>query len=206
MKVIGLTGPSGSGKGLFSRFLLESGIVSLDADTVYHYITDHGGPCLSELVFAFGKDIVGENGGLCRKKLAGIVFFPDEERSSRIRLLNEITHKYVIRECEEWLSVQERSGAEYAVIDAPLLFESGLDRRCDVTVAVLASKEVRIERICRRDGLLSSEAERRIDAQPDDGYYKQHADFILLNNGSESDFRLAVLDLCHKIQSMTKEN
>ncbi len=206
MRVIGLTGASGSGKGLFSMILAEKGVVSLDTDLVYHYITDHPGPCLSELVLAFGSGIVGENGGLSRKNLAEIVFVPDERREERLHLLNSITHKYVIRECEEWLSVQEKSGAAFAVIDAPLLFESGLDVRADVTVAVIAPRDVRIERICKRDTLSVLEAVRRINAQKDDAYYRERADFILVNDGSESDFREKVMDFCREIQMFVKEN
>jgi dephospho-CoA kinase len=202
VRVIGLTGPSGSGKGLFSSILAEKGIVSLDTDAVYHYITDHPGPCLSELVSAFGPTVVGENGGLSRKRLSEIVFAPDEHRSERLRLLNTITHKYVIRECEEWLSVQEKSGAAFAIIDAPLLFEAGLGERADVTVAVLAPRDVRIERISGRDGLSREEAERRTAAQKDDSYYRERADFILVNDGKASDFRLKVADFCRKIHIM----
>jgi pantetheine-phosphate adenylyltransferase len=71
------------------------------------------------------------------------------------------------------------------VIDAPLLFEAGLDAKCDVTVAVIARREIRIERLISRDGLTREQAEIRINAQKPDEFYIKSADLVVHDNGGD---------------------
>lgn len=189
MRVIGITGGSGSGKSLLSRIFAEKGIVSLDTDAVYHYITDHAGACVEELTAAFGDKILNTDRSLNRRVLADIVFHNDAGRDGRVRLLGEITHKYVRRECTAWLRNQEKSHAAFAVLDVPLLFESGFDALCDITIAVLASRETRLARIVSRDGIPRERAEARISAQPDEAFYRARADYVLRNDGDMAAFR-----------------
>ena len=188
MTVIGLTGGSGSGKGLFSEFFRQQGIPTLDTDAVYHRLVSADSPCLRELVAAFGPGILQKSGGLFRPALAEIVFRPDEEREARMQLLSDITHKYVKQACLRWLSSEAEKNSEFAVLDVPLLFESGFDQICDVTVAVLADRATRLRRITARDALTTETALRRIDAQPADEYYISRADFCIENDASVSDF------------------
>ena len=85
-----------------------------------------------------------------------------------------------------------------AAIDAIGLFESGLDRPCGVTVGILAPKADRLRRIMARDGISESYAQMRLDAQPEDGYFREKCDFILENTGTESEFRRKSLDFFQK--------
>ncbi len=191
MKIIGLTGGSGCGKGVFAAILARRGIPSLDTDKVYHSLTDHDTPCVRELRQAFGDEIIAADGALSRKRLAEIVFFRDEKRAERQALLNRITHKYVKAECLQWLEKELLAGRRAVVLDVPLLFEAGLDEICDMTVAILAMRETRILRIMKRDGLSREAAEARIDAQPEDGYYITRADHCYYNDGTRSDLEAA---------------
>ena len=80
----------------------------------------------------------------------------------------------------------EKSGAECVIFDAPLLFEAGMERDCDLVIAVVANRETRIERIMARDGIAREVAERRIDAQHTDEWLREHADIIIVNDSTQS--------------------
>jgi dephospho-CoA kinase len=81
------------------------------------------------------------------------------------------------------------------VLDVPLLFESGMDKLCDITVAFIASKEIRLARIINRDGITKKAAEARIAAQPSNEYYKERADYVIENNGEEKELEKPLSDL-----------
>ena len=195
MLVLGLTGPSGSGKGLVSRFFAAENVPCLDTDAVYHELIAHPSACTEELKRYFGETIVTETGGIDRKKLADIVFASTEGRSERLSLLNRVTHRYVLDTCRHWLREKEREGKRAAVIDAPLLFESDFHRECDYVVAVLAPRETRLARILLRDGITPEAAERRIAAQPTDDFYVGKADFVIKNDGDIPAVEQAVLHI-----------
>jgi dephospho-CoA kinase len=189
MKVIGLTGPTGSGKGVFGSYLSEKGIPVADTDAIYHGIIGKDGPCMEALRARFGDEIAKADGSLDRPRLAAIVFCGGEEQAVRCRALNEITHGYVLREVRLWLAEQREKGMPAACVDAPLLVESGFHRECDVTVSVLASKAVRLSRIMARDSISEAAAISRISSQKSDDFYRQNSDFVIENEGTEEEFR-----------------
>ena len=178
--ILGLTGPSGAGKGVVAERLRDAhGFAWIDTDAVYHQITSSASPCLDELVAAFGHGVI-KNGALDRPALATIVFAPDAK--DKLELLNRITHKHVLARAAQLTDAAKHSGARGVVLDAPLLFESGADAACTHTAAVLAEYGVRKARIMKRDGLSQEAAQRRLDAQKPDAYYET-ADFIIRNEG-----------------------
>ena len=181
MLIIGITGPSGSGKGAVSGYLYSKGFKVIDADAVYHDIITPPSPCIDELVSVFGKSILLDNGYVDRKALAKLVF--GDENKEKLSLLNKITHKYVIDRINEILSDYKSSGATACVIDAPLLIEAGIHKDCDLTISVLSQKNTRIERIMQRDGIDRQAAERRINSQRPDEFYKDNTDETLYNDG-----------------------
>ena len=198
MKIVGLCGGSGSGKGVVADLLSEYGFAHIDTDKIYHELTDKSSPCLNELALAFGDRIVNKNGGLDRRVLAEIVFnSPDNERSREI--LNEIAHRYVLCEVRRLLPMLEEQGYVAALVDAPLLFESGFDRECDNIVAVLAPRRIRIQRICARDGIDSLAAQRRIDSQLSDEYLLSHSDYCITNDSDLDELRSSCESLVEKI-------
>lgn len=181
MLTIGLTGQSGAGKGEFSRvFCRYDGVVCIDTDKTAREVVEKGKPCLKELCEYFGYGILDSDGELDRKKLASIAF-ADEKNHKK---LNEITHRYIMQEIRNWLECVEKDGAKIAIIDAPLLFESGADKLCDMTVGIVAPYRTRLKRILKRDGIDKKSAKTRLDAQPDDRFFKERCTHILANNGS----------------------
>lgn len=186
MIVIGLCGGSGSGKGTVCSFWKELGIPSIDTDKVYHDMTAGPGKCLSELSNAFGNEIIGTDGALNRKALADIVFSSVDSIKNRI-LLQEITHRHILNATREQLQIYSRTGVPAAIVDAPLLFESGFNKECDVIVAVVADRSLRISRIMERDSLSLHEADRRINSQMSDEELIARSDYVINNNGEPKD-------------------
>ncbi len=174
MLVVGVTGGSGSGKTSISEALGSIAGNSIDADAVYHELIEKSIVMRKE-IFARFPQTQREDNTLDRKKLAQIVFSDAQALAD----LNEITHKYVVREIEKCIGESYRSNKEMAIVDAAALFESGADKLCDVTVGVIASRELRIKRIMERDGLDIERASARIDAQQDDRFYYDRCDYIV---------------------------
>ena len=189
MIVLGLTGPSGAGKGVVGDAFRAEGIPVLDTDAVYHEWICRPSPCTRDLAEAFGEEILAENGSVNRRRLAAIVFCGTAEEEQRKKKLNAITHRYVLESCELWLRECEAHGARAAVIDAPLLIEAGLHTRCDRVLVVLAASETRLARIMVRDGISYEAAKARISAQPEDAFYREYAHFVFENDGAESEAR-----------------
>lgn len=174
--VFGLTGQTGAGKSTVCDFLREKGFPVIDCDRLARDVTFPGGECLAALSDAFGREILTPEGALNRRALGGIVF---SDRAQLLRL-NGLIFPFIIREIENRL--QGLEGA--VVLDAPTLFESGTDKLCSRILAVTAKEEVRLGRIMARDGLSEEEAMARIRSQHDEAFFREHADFLIENNGS----------------------
>ncbi len=177
---IGLTGPTGSGKGLLSGWLSGRGAAVIDCDRVAREVTAPGHPCLAALAEAFSPTVLRPDGSLDRAALAACAF-ADAQSCAR---LNRITHPFILELCRERADAAQAAGRTLIVWDAPTLFESGLDRDCTDTVAVLAPPETRLARIRARDGLDEAAALLRMRAQHDDAFYREHADAVLDNDGT----------------------
>ena len=180
MLVIGLTGPTGSGKGTVAELFAGFGLPVIDADTVYHALLEPPSACLDELVAHFGERILTPLGTLDRRALGAIVFSSEEELSH----LNAITHKHVMRKIRTLLEELRSRDTLAAVLDAPQLFEAGADSDCNVIVSVLATPALRLERIMRRDGISEDAAHARMQAQRSDAFFRAHSDYVIENNES----------------------
>lgn len=176
--IIGITGGSGSGKTTLLKLIEAQGGLVLDCDAIYHDLlrTD------KELLCAIGSRFPGciENGILDRKKLGAIVFADP----AALEDLNTITHTAI----EKKVLAQLARSPALAAIDAIRLFEDGLDRLCDVTVAVTAPEENRIARLMNRDHITAAYAQKRIAAQKPDSWFRDQCDYCLENNGSPEQF------------------
>ncbi|MBE6762879.1 MAG: dephospho-CoA kinase [Ruminococcaceae bacterium] len=179
MNILGLTGPTGAGKGAVGALLAQKGALIIDTDRLAREVVEKGTPCLAAITAHFGQDVLREDGTLNRGALAAKVFADPAEKA----VLEAITHPAIIARTHELLAA---SDASLAVIDAPALFESGMDAICDTTLAVLAPAAVRFARILARDGISEEAAHLRMNAQPDDDFYRTRADHILINDGDEA--------------------
>lgn len=176
--IVGLTGGTGTGKTSVARVFYENGFEVIDYDKITREIYIKGSSCLNELAENFGKEILTPDGELNRKKLGSIVFASKE----KLEILNNIVYKYILAHTKEKI---EEAADKKLLLDAPTLFEAGLDGECDYIVGVIADKEKRLERICQRDGLNKEDAQNRINSQKKDEFYIENCDFLIKNNGSE---------------------
>lgn len=188
MIVLGLTGPTGAGKGEVTKRLAENGVLIIDTDRIAREVVEKGQPCLAALVETFGENILHADGTLDRAALAARAFATPEGGAA----LNAVTHPFIIARS---LDILKQSDNPRAVIDAPLLFESGMDAYCHVTAAVLADSGVRLSRIMARDGITEKQARLRMNAQPDDAFYRERAAYILENNTDTAALDTAVAAL-----------
>ena len=198
MKVIGLTGGSGSGKGVAGKLFGSLGCYVIDADALYHKMISADSPCSRALIAHFGLEISNEYGGIDRSCLRDIVF----SDSSALAALNSIAHSYVRAECEAIFEEQKKRGTEYVVIDAPQLFEAGMEELCDAVVAVTAKLETRIERIVFRDKITREKAEARIASQHDDAFFEENCDHVIKNDSDAAHLLLAVKHVFDIIKDM----
>ncbi|MBQ9121224.1 MAG: dephospho-CoA kinase [Clostridia bacterium] len=183
MKVLGLCGGSGAGKGFVCEVFSTYGIPAIDTDAVYHKMTEAPSPCTRELESVFGSAVIRENGSLDRRALAAIVFAPDG--GEKLKKLNEITHKYIKTETVQAIERYQRENKRAVIVDAPALFESGFDRLCDCVIGVFAPRETRIRRIMERDGITAEHAEARIAKQIPDGLLEPRCDYCIYNGGED---------------------
>ena len=193
MTLIGVTGGSGGGKTTVLRLLEKRGALVIDCDALYHELLKTDAALLAELDAAFPGTV--RDGALDRKALAAIVFRDPEE----LARLNALTHRFVMDAVRRRLRAHAMAGGRLAGVDAVELISSGLGDLCDLTLAVTAPRETRLARIMARDGLSRAEAELRIDAQHDDGYFSDRCTAVLVNDGSEA-------ALSQKLQKIMEEH
>lgn len=183
--VLGVTGGSGCGKSTVTKQFTELGAKKIDADMVARDVVCPGKPALAEIAAAFGEQYITETGELKRKKLGELVFSDSE----KLAQLNQITHRYITEEVKHRL---EAMRGELVVLDAALLYESGLSRLCSRTLCVWAEESVRVRRITKRDDLTEQRALERIRSQKTEQFYREHADDFMENNGSEEELAAEV--------------
>ena len=187
--IIGITGGTGSGKTTLLKTAEALGFQVLDCDQIYHELLETDKNLLEAIETRFPGSV--EDGKLQRKKLGAVVFADPDA----LKALNAITHTAVRQAVEARLQGN-------TAIDAIALFESGMDKLCDVTVAVTAPEDQRIKRLMAREGITEEYAKSRISAQPADGYYRQRADQVLENDGDMRQFQGKCLAFFHRLGIM----
>ncbi len=182
MTVIGITGGTGCGKTTALKEIEALGGLVIDCDAVYHRLTETSEDLKEKLTARFGD--VYENGVLNTKKIGEVVFYDPEA----LLELNTITHAAVLEEVDRMLGDWAMAGGTLAAVDAIAYIESGMNEKYGPLVGVLAPKEDRIARIMARDGISEDYARHRVESQKSDDFYREHCDYILVNDGTQEDF------------------
>ena len=177
MKILGLTGGSGTGKSAACTAFARLGCGVIDADATYRTLCDTCEPMLKEIQNGFG-DVFSTDGKLDRKKLGAIVFAD----AQKLQQLNAITHPYIRQAARDAFAAYSKRGCLLCIYDAPVLFEGQMETLCDKTCAVLAARNTRIARIVARDAITEEYAALRIDAQKDDAFYRERCDYVVQND------------------------
>jgi dephospho-CoA kinase len=210
MKLVGLTGGIGSGKSTVTDYLISRGFHVLDADKIAREIVLPGSDMLIEIADVFGKDIILEDGSLDRKKLGEIVFSDPGKKKTLDGLMHtkilELIHERVLQFREEaelalgsGIDPGHISRNNVIFIDAPLLFETGLDKSVGEIWVIDVDEETRIKRIMDRDGLKKEDIQKRISAQMTRDEKNQRADVILDNTGDPETLYQQIEQLLQKI-------
>ena len=191
IKIIGLTGISGAGKSTARGVFAERGFFLIDCDCLAKSAADNR-DFLGELQRRFPGNVLNEDGTLNRAATAKAIF----NDVGRRRLYNQIIFPYIVYSV---IRLVKRADADI-MLDAPTLFESGLDMICEKTVGVIADRELCADRITRRDGITRELALERLSAQRDGEFFRVRCDYIIENNGGLSELEQNARIICEQLK------
>lgn len=192
MYIIGVTGGIGSGKSTATEYLKEKGFGYIDADQIARNLTGEGQPLLEVISREFGcvekTGTVGNGLVLDRKALADVVFKNKEERIK----FDSIIHKEIINVIDAEIQDYRDEAAigtfeGHVILDAPLLFEAGINGKCDIVILITCNMDERIRRVSERDGMDPEKIQDRIRNQMDDQQKIKLSDYVVDNSGSRED-------------------
>ena len=190
MKVIGLTGGFKTGKSTVTRMLLELGAeVIIDADKLARKALKPDSTTYKKIIKEFGEKFLDDEGRINRRKLAKLVFSNEE----KLNLLNSIIHPYVIDKVKEKIyRTKQSSPNAIIIVDAPLLYEAGMQNMMDKIIVVSATKNKQIQRARQTTSLSEYEVKRRIENQLPLTEKEELADIVIENNGTLEDTKSQV--------------
>lgn len=194
MLIIGITGPTGAGKSSVCEFIKNNyNAEIIDADKVVKELqNDKQSSYYLAIREIFGSDVLDNNDFINRKTLAHIAFADINKKDK----LNELTKRYVVSDIKERIQILRQTGLDYIIVDAPTLIENGMQSMFDKIIAVIAKKEDRLKRICKRDDISEEYATLRMQAQKGNEFYTKYADFVITNEDK---------DLESKVRTVFKE-
>lgn len=160
MLKVGLTGGIASGKSTVAAMFRARGYEVLEMDPIGHELLQPGAAAYAEVVREFGREVLDPNGAIDRGKL-GAVVFADQRKRER---LNAILHPRILERVGEWFVAQQPDSADFAIVEAALIYEAGYEKQLDRTVVCWCRPEQQIARLERR-GFTREQAQARINAQ-----------------------------------------
>jgi dephospho-CoA kinase len=176
---VALTGGIASGKSHVLAAFAAREVPTIDADLLAHAVVAAGTPAAQAIERRFGRDVVGADGEINRRKLGGVVFNDANAR----RDLEAIVHPAVYSAIRRWFEMLPAS-TPLAVADIPLLYETGHERDFDVVVVAACEPDEQIRRVMTRDGLTEAEARSRVAAQLPIGEKVSRADYVVWTTGT----------------------
>jgi dephospho-CoA kinase len=188
MKKIGLTGGIGVGKTYVSKIFEQMGIPIFNSDEQAKRCMVEDVNLIDDVKLAFGENIY-LRGILQKEVLANIVF----KNSNALTKLNALVHPIVKKKFEDWCNMQSTS---LVIKEAAILFETGGDKNCNITILVRSPLETRISRVMKRDNISREKLMKRINNQWDDKLKIPLADFVINNINWEN--TLIEIEAIHK--------
>ena len=176
---LGLTGGVGMGKSTASNFLYDLGFKVADTDDIARTLVEPGKPALEDIVKAFGKEVLQNNGALNRGKTAELVFSDDSKRLRLEDILHPLIRETWETRLNEWSAQNEKLG----VVVIPLLYETECERYFDKVVCIACSKDIQRQRL-RQRGWSDLEIDQKIKAQLLIGEKMSRADYVVWTNGA----------------------
>jgi dephospho-CoA kinase len=196
MKILGLTGSMGMGKSTTAKLFAEAGVPVYDADATVHKVYEgEAGPAIEA---AFPGTTV--DGKVDRKRLSAKVV----QDPAAVKRLEQIVHPMLRAYHQKFLEDAERSGAPVAVVDVPLLFETGGDARVDAVVVVTTSPEVQRERILARGTMTAEALDALLARQMPDAEKRRRADFVVDTSHGLDPVRARIRDILDQVVKMPR--
>jgi len=187
MIILGLTGSIGMGKSTTAKLFTEAGVPVYDADATVHMVYE--GEAAPAIEAAFPGTTVG--GKVDRAKLSAQVVHD----AAAMKRLEVIVHPMLRAYHQKFLDEAEQSGAPVAVVDVPLLYETGGEKRVDAVVVVTTSPEVQRERILARDNMTAEKLDAILARQLPDAEKRKRADFIVDTSHGLDPVRARIRDI-----------
>ena len=197
MKIIGLTGGTGSGKSTVSKFLAHLGAVVIDADKVGHEVFKPGTKAWQEVVDAFGQGIISADGTIDRRKLGEIVFSNPGARAK----LNQVMHPLIYEQVKSRIEEYGKKGVAIIIVEAPLLLEVGWKSLVDEVWVTSASEATVIKRLKEQKGLSEAQSLARIRAQLTDEERIRQVDVVIDTDCALDELKERVEALWRKLRS-----
>ena len=196
MIVLGLTGSIGMGKSTTAKLFAEAGAPVYDADATVHLVYE--GEAVATIEAAFPGSTA--DGRVDRTKLsAQVVHDP-----AAIRKLEQIVHPMLRAYHQKFLDDAERSGAPVAVVDVPLLFETGGENRVDAVVVVTTTPEIQRQRILSRDNMTGEKLDAILARQLPDAEKRRRADFVVDTSYGLDPVRSRIRDILNEAARMPR--
>lgn len=192
--VTGLTGQSGAGKTTVAKVFAECGFYVIDCDKVARKVTEPGTASARELERQFPDFF--ENGSLDRRRAAERLF----NDSGLLSRYNAAIFPFITEAIVDEITHAEQNGESFLLLDAPTLFEAGVNRLCDVIVGCTADTELRVSRITQRDGISEEHARARIASQHSEGFFRSNCEYIIENNKTIKDTKAAAKRVAERIK------
>ena len=190
MYIIGLTGGISCGKSSVAESLKRNcGAITLDIDTVTHWLSKPGGELFEIYVRHFGKEILTVKGFLNKKKIGEIIFSNPDER----KWINSIAHPILLNHARQFLVDCQEAGARLVVLEVPLLFEAGWEHLFDEIWVVYTQLQLQIKRLMTRDKLTKEEALARINVQMTSEEMCNRADVKIRNVKGYTEVRAQII-------------
>ena len=180
MKIIGITGGVGAGKStVLDHLEKQYNACVLQADKIGHLVMEPGGICYGQVIALFGKQIIKNDKTIDRKMVSYVVFAHEEMRQKLDDIIHPAVKSYILDKIEE----QKKAGCTLMIVEAALLLEDHYDAFCDKVWYIHTDQEIRIERLMSSRGYTREKAENIIARQATEGFFREHADYIIQNNG-----------------------
>jgi len=195
MLILGLTGGIATGKSTAAEMLEKMGAYRIDADQIAKEVVQPGMPAWKAIVDHFGPGVLLFDRKLNRNALASIVFHDQRERAK----LEEITHPSIGEVIREQITLARKSGAKVALLEVPLLYETGLASLADKVLVVVADEAAQIARMLKRNNLSSEEARLRIRSQMPLAEKVRRADYVICNTGTPEELYALVWTLWQEL-------
>ena len=194
---VGLTGGIGSGKSTVSKILISKGFSVYNSDNRAKWLMNNDDNLKSNIISIFG-DKAYLKGSLNRKYLSAKVF----NDSLKLKALNNLVHPLVAIDFKNWLLHQKSK--DFVFKEAAILVESGAYKEMDKIIVVSCPENIRLERVLKRDGNSPQLVKKRMQNQISETEKINHADFVIKNNGSESDLVLEVEFVISELKNLNK--